>query len=214
VRFVKSFKYEPAPRQAVFRLSRQQRADLVSALAPHTLTRPLLETIEDALCVSRETIKRHKRAPKTIAAWQKRIRRGERLAQELRDLLPIVSKATEEVIVKDFNADADDDDALRHLLERRAFVWKRIANTLPPPLKHRPPNSAVVRLGVEVVTALDAAQVPLTLGRKTVVVEVLGLIYRWATDPVGRRRPDNRWSSLDYEFSRAVVESYLENPRS
>ena len=87
-----------------------------------------------------------------------------------------------------------DDDLVREL-EQRAAAWKTFTDKAPTLEKHRPPNSAVSWLGLSVVTALDAAQVPLTLGRKTVVVEVLGLVYRWVTTRAGRlpaRLPDEK----------------------
>jgi hypothetical protein len=99
--------FTASPRQTAFRLSPKQRADLVDALEPHELTLSLLHAIEDRLYVYWETTARQKRAPKTIAGWRKRLRRGARLARELRELLPIVHKAVEEEILKD--TDAPDD---------------------------------------------------------------------------------------------------------
>jgi len=209
-RFRPGFRYVAPARQTAFRLSQQQRADLADALDPHPLTRPLLQAIEDRLYVYWETTARQRSAPKTIAAWQKQIRRGERLARELRELLPVVEKAFEQGFLKNAEPNTSDDD-LSRLLERRALVWKQIADNLPPPQKHRPENSEVSWLGLFVVEKLAAANVPLTLGRKSVVVEVLGLVYRWATTRAGQRLPDNKWSSFDYEYSRVMVESYHSN---
>jgi hypothetical protein len=61
---------------------------------------------------------------------------------------------------------------------------------------------------------LAAADVPLTIGRKTVAVEVLGLIYDWATRSVDAPRRDRAWNSMHYEFARTVIKAYHANPRS
>lgn len=191
--------YKPPPRQTVLRLSPQQRASLANALDPHDLTGPLLQAIEDALYAYREKQEASKHGEVKLKAWLKRVRLAETLAIDLQALLPLVKG----------------DDALVTLLEQRALWWKHFADQIPPPDKNRPQNSAIYWLGLSVVTALDAAYVPLTLGRKTVVVEVLGLLRRWAMSSPGRsaEREDEQWHSGDYEFSQVVVDSFLKNPR-
>jgi hypothetical protein len=186
--------HHPA-RQAAFRLSRQQRADLKDALSPHTLTRPLLQAIEDSLFGYRAQHEQSKRQRPAFGTWLKHAERAQRLACELRELLPLFSH---------------EDDSLVIQLERRAASWTAFIDQVPPPSNHRPPNSEIAWTCFRVVKALDAAQIPLTLGRNTVVVEVLRLVRGWA-DQLDGGRPRRRQNN--YEFSRAVVQGYLRSPK-
>jgi hypothetical protein len=103
----------------------------------------------------------------------------------------------------------NEDDDLVNLLEQRASAWKQFTDRIPTPEKHRPPHSEMNWIGLSVVTALDAAHVPLTLGRNTVVVEVLRLVRRWVDELDGRPL---RQRQNNYEFSRVIVKTYLSNP--
>lgn len=189
----------PAARQADFRLSTPQRAELSDALSPHELTTSLLHVVEDSLYRHREKHERLKRVRRDwprVESWLTRTRHAETLARDLRALLPLFE---------------GEDDALMALLEQRAQSWKEFADEAPLPEKGRPANGEISWTSLWIVEALADAGVPLTpLGRNGPVCDVLRLVRRWADeleDQPPRRRQDI------YAFTRIIVTSYLENQR-
>jgi hypothetical protein len=85
--------------------------------------------------------------------------------------------------------------------------WRTQLAAMTP--RGRPADAELSWFALSVVAALDRAGVPLDVGRKTAVVEVLALVRGWA-----HRQPARHPRSYDYEFSRLIVETYRTNPHA
>jgi hypothetical protein len=183
-------------RQTAVRLSRARRVALRDALADQALTaaswRLLVVTIEDGL----HRYWQHQRDDAGVrrVAWpriQKNLRTVIAASRKVRERLPIspTSRQQDQVLV---------DELIQH--EAR---WRHDLKEMTG--RGRPPDAELSWCALGVVRALAQAGVPLTAGRKTAVVEVIGCVRQWATR---KSRSSASWRSGDYEFSRRVVHAY------
>jgi len=203
----------PPPRQTDVRLSPAECKELEYALLGN-LTPDIREAIEDGVFRYRAERERERQERpeinKRLAEFERRLERAQRLTRELRELLPVVSPAAEAEMLHGQGSAADaTDEALLALLERRERAWRLVADAVPQAQNHQSSDDAIYRLGFVVVSTLDAEGIPLTLGRETEVVLVLGIVRKIAA---GEMLPkDYQAGSADYEFSRAVVDAYLKS---
>jgi hypothetical protein len=142
-------------------------------------------------------------------AVHRQLQRAQELARDLRGLLLVCANVA--LVVRPIARGVEAwalEGALYDQLARAIARWQQLAERLQQLPKHRPPDHELWWLALAVVRALADAGVPLKLGHRTTVVEVLGLVRCWATERPRRR---HRWSNEDYQFARVIVEIYRRN---
>lgn len=199
--------YKPPRRQRDVQLSDAQRAALKTALEPHRLPAFVVRTIEDQLAFYRDSHARQPQGIRVVKKVYREMQRAQALARDLREFLarglfhnPFRPQTFAEA--KALSASLSDQ------LAQAITYLQQAADDLPPEPKHRPPDWFLPGVALAVVESLDAAGVPLTLGHRTPVVEVLGLVRSWAR---GRPRQARRWSNADYQYTRMIVRTYHRN---
>jgi hypothetical protein len=183
------------------RLSRARRVALQNALTEYDLGaaqwRHLIATIEDGLHQYWQQQKQTLRLRRSFGPVRTQFRLVQRHSRELRRRLPI-TVVRQAVYEKEL--------ALVETLKQFEDEWRGTLARMTD--RGRPADADLSWFALAVVTALDQAGVPLNVGRKTAVVEVLGLVRQWAQ----KSRSSAPWRSVDYEFSRVIVNAYRTNP--
>jgi hypothetical protein len=188
-------------RPRAVRLSPVKKRALEHALGTHKPAAPvwrqLVACIEDGLSVYRDNRKRTAEARRVLPQYQRQLRQLIAASRQMRRLRFPRWVHDREMAFPEL--------LFEQLTQLEEYLGAMLAHAPGP---GRPQDPDLIAFGMDVVEMLVAAGVPDTLGRKTVIVNVLGLVRQWARGTASFRQD---WRSIDYEFAQVIVRAYRKN---